>query len=240
MFARLNGVPYEEIPLYDAFRVRVSDYCGVHKTVFLANPNAPTGLTIEKSEIEQILKTNPHSVVVIDEAYVDFGGESCVELIHRYDNLLVAQTFSKSRSLAGARLGMCFGQKSLIDDLNTIRFSTNPYNVNRMTMAAGVGSLEDAAYCRRNCREIMRVRKETAEALKRMGFYLTDSRANFLFARHPRVSVEALYRALKEKGVLVRHFNEPRLCEFNRVTVGNAEQMHTFLSILKTVLEECL
>ncbi len=240
VFCDLNGIDYETIPLKEDFSVNADDYVGINKTVFLANPNAPTGIALSVTDIEKIIKSNPDNVVVIDEAYVDFGGESVVPLIHKYDNLLVTQTFSKSRSLAGGRLGFGIGCKSLIADLNTIKYSTNPYNVNRMTMAAGLGSLTDDDYTKKNCSEIISVRAKTVEALKELGFVMTDSMANFIFARHPKADGEKIYLKLKEKGVLVRHFGSQRLCQYNRITVGSDEQMKIFIEKLKEVLEELL
>jgi histidinol-phosphate aminotransferase len=240
VFAKLNGVPYTQIPLREDFTVRVEDYIGLNKTIFIANPNAPTGIALPLSDIERIVQGNPDSVVVVDEAYVDFGGESAVPLIHKYDNLLVTQTFSKSRSMAGARLGFGIGCKELIRDLNTIKYSTNPYNINRMTMAAGIGALEDDAYFRTNCRSIMENRAWTAQALRELGFTVIDSKANFLFAAHPRIPGKKLYQCLKEKGVLVRHFDTSQLTGYNRITVGSAEQMQTFIRVLREIMEEIL
>ena len=238
VFAELNGIPYEEIPLKKDLSVDINDYLGVSKTIFIANPNAPTGLALTRAEIEKIVASNPDSVVVVDEAYVDFGGESAVELIHRYDNLLVCQTFSKSRSLAGGRLGFGIGCRELIRDLNTIKYSTNPYNINRMTMAAGIGALADEEYFRHNCGEIMETRQWTAQQLRALGFEVTDSKTNFLFARSERIGGKELYLALKERGVLIRHFDKERIKDYNRITVGSREQMEQFLSIVREVLEE--
>ena len=238
VFAQLNNIPYEQIPLQEDFTVSVPSYMGVGKTVFLANPNAPTGIALTGEQIEQILSSNPGNVVVIDEAYVDFGAESVIPLIHKYDNLLVTGTFSKSRSLAGGRLGFGIGCRALIRDLNTIKYSTNPYNVNRMTMAAGVGVLQDEAYTKANCQAVMQARQWTAEQMKAAGFELTDSKANFLFARHPEADGKGIYLRLKEKGVLIRHFDTPRLCQYNRITVGSREQMEIFMKKLAEVLEE--
>ncbi len=238
VFARLNGVPYEELPLREDFSVDVDAYCGIGKTIFLANPNAPTGIALPRSEIERILQSNPDNVVVVDEAYVDFGAESCVPLIHTYDNLLVTQTFSKSRSMAGARLGFGVGSKALIRDLNTIKYSTNPYNINRMTMAAGYGVLEDEAYTRMNCAQIMETRAYTADALRKRGFSVLNSSANFLFAKSDRIDGAQLYLELKNRGVLVRHFTLERLKAYNRITIGSREQMETLLSTIDTILEE--
>ena len=238
VFAKLNHIPYTEIPLKDDFSICVEDYLGIGKTIFIANPNAPTGIALPVSEIERILRANPENIVVVDEAYVDFGGESCVPLIHQYDNLLVTQTFSKSRSMAGARLGFGVGCKALIADLNTIKYSTNPYNINRMTMAAGIGVLSDEEYTRKNCETVMETRTYTAEKLKELGFTMTDSKTNFLFASHPKLDGKKLYLDLKERGILVRHFDAPRLSPYNRITVGTREQMDALLAQIKSLLEE--
>jgi len=238
VFAQLNNIPYEQIPLREDFTVCVQDYCGIHKTIVIANPNAPTGIALTAGQIDQILQTNPDNVVIIDEAYVDFGGESVIPLIRKYDNLLVTGTFSKSRSLAGGRLGFGIGCKALIRDLNTIKYSTNPYNVNRMTMAAGVGTLMDQSLIEANCQKIIEVRQWTAAQLQKLGFTQTDSRANFLFAMHPAADGKDIYLRLKKKGVLIRHFDTPRLSPYNRITVGSRAQMEIFLEKLKEVLEE--
>ncbi|MBQ3000217.1 MAG: histidinol-phosphate transaminase [Oscillospiraceae bacterium] len=240
VFAALNGIPYEEIPLAEDFMIKPEAYCGIHKTVVLANPNAPTGLALSLGEIEEIIKSNPNNVVIIDEAYVDFGAESVIPLVHQYDNLLVTGTFSKSRSLAGGRLGFGIGCKKLICDLNTIKYATNPYNVNRMTMAAGVGTLLDEDYTRENCQKIIEVRQWTMQQLKAAGFVLTDSKANFLFAMHPRADGREIYLRMKKKGVLIRHFDTPALCQYNRITIGSRAQMEIFLEKLKEVLEELI
>ncbi len=238
VFAALNHVPYREIPLKEDFSVDHRDYVGAGGTIFLANPNAPTGLALTVAEIEVIVQGNPDNVVVIDEAYVDFGAESAVELIHRYDNLLVIQTFSKSRSLAGARLGMGMGCRELIRDLNTIKYSTNPYNINRMTMAAGIGALRDKEYFEQNCRTIRENRAWTASALEGLGFTVLPSKANFLFARHERADGRELYLKLKEMGILVRHFDKERLRDYNRITIGSMEQMQALTEALRQILEE--
>jgi histidinol-phosphate aminotransferase len=175
-------------------------------------------------------------VVVIDEAYIDFGGESAIPLTKKYDNLLVVQTFSKSRSMAGARLGFAVGSPELIRDLNTIKYSVNPYNVNRMTMAAGLGALEDDDYFRANCRTIMENRAWTTEELNKLGFETLPSMTNFVFTKNPAVSGEELYLKLKDRGVLVRHFTNPRICQFNRITIGTDEEMARFVEITSEIL----
>ena len=240
VFAQLNGVPYTTVPLKADFTIDPKDYIGKNQTIFIANPNAPTGCCLPLRDIEAIVAGNPDSVVVIDEAYVDFGGQSAVPLIHKYDNLLVTQTFSKSRSLAGGRLGCGIGCKQLIRDLNTLKYSTNPYNINRMTMAAGIGALEDREYFRTNCRAIMDNRAWAAGELTKLGFTMTDSKANFLFVKHPAIPGRKLYQALKDRGILVRHFDTPLLTDFNRITVGSKEQMQILTDNIRSVLEESL
>lgn len=240
VFAALNNVPYTTIPLREDFSIAVEDYFHLGKTILIANPNAPTGIALTAQQIERIIQENPDNVVIIDEAYVDFGAESVISLIHKYDNLLVTGTFSKCRSLAGGRLGYGIGSSALIRDLNTIKYSTNPYNVNRMTMAAGVGVLMDEDYTRTNCRTIMQVRAWTTQQLSSMGFETTDSKANFIFAKHPKADGKEIYLRMKQKGVLIRHFDTPRLCEYNRITVGSREQMDIFINTLKEVLEELI
>lgn len=238
VFAEINRVPYEIIPLMDDFTINPDDYIGINKTIFIANPNAPTGISLKISDIERILESNPDNIVVIDEAYVDFGNESCVSLVDKYDNLLVTQTFSKSRSMAGARLGVGIANPSLIQDLNTIKYSTNPYNINRMTMAAGLGVLADEEYTKENCEKIIKTREFTARELKNLGFSMTDSGANFLFAKHDKISGGELYQKLKERGILVRHFDKEKIADYNRITIGTEEQMKTLISTIKSILEE--
>lgn len=236
VFAQINNIPYEEIPLNDDFTINVEDYIGINKTIFIANPNAPTGIPLSIADIEKIIVSNPDNIVVIDEAYVDFGTESCVPLTKKYENLLVTQTFSKSRSMAGARLGFGIGNKKLIQDLNTIKYSTNPYNINRMTMAAGVGALEDDEYMKKNCQTIIDNRKYTVDELKKLGFEMTDSTSNFIFAKHPNKDGKEIYLELKERGVLVRHFDKPLLTQYNRITIGTKEQMQILIDNLKEMV----
>ena len=238
VFAQLNRIPYEEIPLAEDFTVNVEDYIGINKNIFIANPNAPTGIALSVSEIERIVASNPDNIVLIDEAYVDFGAESCVPLTKKYKNLIVTQTFSKSRSLAGARLGAGIACPELINDMNTIKYSTNPYNVNAMTMAAGIGALCDDEYTKNNIDVIIKAREYTVSEFSKLGFEMTDSRANFIFAKHEKVGGEELYLKLKERGILVRHFGLPRICEYNRITVGLPEQMQVLCEAVREILEE--
>ncbi len=238
VFAEINRVPYTEIPLRDDFTINVEDYIGIGKTIFIANPNAPTGIALKKSEIERIIESNPDNIVVIDEAYVDFGAESCVPLIRKYGNLIVTGTFSKSRSMAGARLGFGVASKELICDLNTVKYSTNPYNVNRMTMAAGIGALEDTEYFENNCKAIIETREYTVKRLSELGFETLPSSTNFVFTKHPKVSGQRIYEELKAAGILVRHFTKGKICEYNRITIGTKEQMDVLLSELSKIVKE--
>ena len=238
VFAELNHVPYTEIPLCDDFTINVDDYCGINKTIFIANPNAPTGIALSLADIERIVQSNPDNVVIVDEAYVDFGAESAVGLIKQYDNLMVTQTFSKSRSLAGGRLGMAIGDASLIRDLNTIKYSTNPYNINSMTQAAGIGTILDDAYSRKNCAIIAENRVYLTAELEKLGFIHTVSSANFVFVKHPNYDGEKLYLELKKRGVLIRHFTKKRIRDYNRITVGTREQLDILLTNIKQLLEE--
>ncbi|MBQ6454650.1 MAG: histidinol-phosphate transaminase [Eggerthellaceae bacterium] len=236
VFADMCRIPYETIPLTDDLQINPEDYLDAKGTIFIANPNAPTGVLLGVSDIERIIESNPENVVVIDEAYIDFGGETVVPLIRKYDNLLVTRTFSKSRSLAGARLGFAIGCTELIADLNTLRNSINPYNVNNATVAYGLGSLADDDAFRDNCTAIEETRAFTVDGLKTLGFEMPDSYANFVFARTPKMAGGELYHALKERGILVRHFDNERICDYNRISIGTPEQMQTLLDTLKELL----
>ncbi len=238
VYAEFCGVPLHEVPLKDDFSVDCRDYCGRNENIIIANPNAPTGICIGVPEIEEIVRSNPDGVVIIDEAYIDFGGESCVPLTKRYDNLLVIQTFSKSRSLAGARLGFAVGGEALIRDLNTVKYSVNPYNVNRMTQAAGVAAIRDGGYYAKNAETIKENRAYAAKRLTELGFTVLPSSANFLFAGNGAVEGGELYRSLKRRGVLVRHFDKERISNFCRITVGTKEQMDILLTAIEAILSE--
>jgi histidinol-phosphate aminotransferase len=238
VYCQLNGVPSREFPLGEDFSIDPEDYRQAKGTVFIANPNAPTGKLMDAADIESIVASDPDRIVVVDEAYIDFGGVSALPLLEKYDNLLIVQTFSKSRSMAGARLGFAMGSEEIIRDLKTIQYSTNPYNVNRMTAAAGIAALREQAYYDDCCRRIGENREWTKGALRDLGFTVLDSSANFLFARSDRIGGEALYLALKERGILIRHFTAERIKDYNRITIGTREQMETFLAGVRECLED--
>lgn len=236
VFADLHHIPATRVPLCEDFSIDHRAYCNRDGMIVIANPNAPTGMTLSLAQIEEILQTNPDHVVLIDEAYVDFGGESCVPLIDRYPNLLVVQTFSKSRSMAGARLGFAIANEALIADLELIKYSTNPYNINRLTQIAGAATIDAEYYTRACCREIMETRAYTTEELQKLGFRVLPSCANFIFAESDRIEGGELYRQLKARGVLVRHFDKPRISNFNRITIGTRADMDAFLNAVREIL----
>lgn len=236
VYADLYRIEYTAVPLAPDFSVRSEDYINIGKNIVIANPNAPTGIAISLPEIEKIAASNPDYVIIIDEAYVDFGAESCIGLINKYDNLLVVQTTSKSRHLAGARLGFAFGSEELIGDLNKIRNSVNPYNVNRLTLIAGEAAFEDSGYYQSCNKKIAEIREITSEKLKALGFEVLPSKANFLFARHPSRSGKELYLSLKNNGILVRHFDKERIGDFLRITVGSEKDMNILCSILSALI----
>lgn len=237
VFAGIYGVPTRVLPLDGDLRVRVGDYCPGGGTIFLANPNAPTGHALALSDIAAIARANPQNVVVVDEAYVDFGGESACKLLGEYRNLLVVQTMSKSRNLAGMRLGYALGAKELIDDLKQMKFSFNPYNVNRISLLAAAAAIGDEAYFARCVKDIQETRAFTLSALEARGFWVLPSSANFLFARPNRMGGEAYYLRLKERGILVRHFKQARIEDYVRITIGRQEEMEKLLQATDEIWE---
>ena len=227
VYGELHNVNVQIIPLEADFSL------DLNKMIVIANPNAPTGMEIPLWQIEEILKTNPDSVVVIDEAYVDFGGTSCYKMIENYVNLLVVRTFSKSRCLAGARLGYAFGSPELIEDLEKLKYSTNPYNVNRLSMLLGCKTVEAEEYYQEVSQKIQSARAWTEKALADQGFLVLPSKTNFIFASHPAIAGDALYAGLRQRGILVRHFTKARIKDFVRITVGTQEQMEKLLDAVK-------
>ncbi len=239
VYAELHGAEYKAIPLKDDFSIDIEDYMGNDATVVIANPNAPTGICLPLCDIEKLVRANPDHLVLVDEAYVDFGGESAVELTKKYSNLLVVCTFSKSRSLAGARLGFAIANKEIIADLEKIKYSTNPYNINRLSLIAGEMAMLDNGYYMDNCKKIIETREYTQNKLKELGFDVTDSKANFIFAKSDAIDGKELYLRLKDKGILVRHFDKEKIKDYNRITVGTREEMDALLVAITEILEEC-
>ncbi len=238
VFSELYNLNTEIIPLNQDFTLNVNGFLGKNKLIVIANPNAPTGLEISIEDIEKILISNPNNVVIIDQAYVDFGGQSCHLLTEKYKNLLCVQTFSKSRSMAGARLGFAIADSEIINDLEKIKYSTNPYNVNSLTQIAGVYALKDNEYYLNNANEIIKNRDYTTTELRKLGFTVLNSKANFVFAKTNKISGEDLYIKLKEKGVLVRHFNSERIKDFNRITIGSLKEMQLLIEKIKEIFGE--
>ena len=235
VFAELYGIRTKVIPLNDNFELDCKSFENLGMNAVIANPNAPTGLPVPISDLRRILDTNRDSVIIVDEAYVDFGGESALGLIGEYDNLLVVRTFSKSRSMAGARLGFAMADSALISDLEKIKYSTNPYDINRLTQAAGIACLDDTDYFNSCVRKIIDAREYTADQLRKRGFRVTDSIANFVFAAKPGCDGGELYEKLRQKGVLVRHFSKDRIKDYLRITVGTVEQMNGLLDAIDEI-----
>ena len=237
VYADLFMLSAKIIPLTEDYRVRIADYFGAEGHIFLANPNAPTGIVLPVADIEQILQKNPNKLVIVDEAYVDFSpGASCVGLIDKYDNLLVIQTFSKSRALAGMRLGFAFGNADLIAGLERVKYSFNPYNLDRLSVAVGIAALADKEYLARITRQIIATRERTTAALQALGFAVLPSGSNFLFAASPAIGGGALYLALKDAGILVRHFAKARIRDFVRITIGTDDEMNSLLRAVEKIL----
>lgn len=238
VFAALHQVACETVPLAEDFSIDPAALAGRGKLTVLANPNAPTGLALSLDQVEAIVAADPAHVVVVDEAYVDFGADSAASLVDRYDNLLVVMTYSKSRSMAGARLGFALGSRALIEDLEKLKYSTNPYNVNRLTLKLGQAAVDSDDYFRDKARQIMATRDKTAAALRALGFAMPDSRANFLFLTHPKLDGADFYRRCKERGILIRHFSDPAIAQYNRVTIGTEEDMAAFVQAAREILQE--
>lgn len=238
VFADLVGVKTTVVPLREDLTVDVDGLCAADGTIFLANPNAPTGLALPLSDIRRLLASNPNRLVLVDEAYVDFGAESALSLLEEYDNLLVVRTFSKSRCLAGGRLGYAFAAPAVISDLETIRYSTNPYNINRLTLLLGEQTVEEEAYYVDCMKRVMNTRAECKKDLEELGFFVTDSRANFLFCKSEAISSAVLYEKLKARKILVRYFASGRASAYLRISVGTPQQMKTLVDTIKAILKE--
>ena len=236
VWADLFRIPYETIPLDEAFRIRPEEYRKANGGIVFPNPNAPTGRAMPLREAEEIIASNPDSVVIVDEAYVDFGAESAAGLIPKYDNLLVVQTFSKSRSLAGLRIGYAMGQEKLIGYLNDVKYSFNSYTMNRTAIEAGCAALADEAYFRESCRKVIATRERSEQEFARLGFRFFPSASNFLFVTHPEKSAKEIFEALREKHIYVRYFNKPRIDDYLRISIGTDEEMNTLFEALASIL----
>ncbi len=234
VWAQMLRIPYRTIPLDDAFCIRPEDYSGDNGGVIFPNPNAPTGELLPLETIERIIADNPEVIVVVDEAYIDFGGESALWLIRKYDNLIVTQTFSKSRSLAGSRIGYAFGNKTLIKYLNDVKYSFNSYTIDSLTIAVGAAAIADRAYFEDTIRKIVSTREWTKKELSRLGFTFRDSKSNFIFATHPKLDMVRLYEDLKKENIYVRHFNKPeRIVDYLRISIGTDQEMRQFIGFLE-------
>ena len=233
VYSQFFGTKTKEIPLNDNFEIEFKDYVQPNGGVIITNPNAPTSIALGLAEIEQILKANPDRVVVIDEAYVDFGAESAVSLVNRYENLVVCQTTSKSRSLAGLRVGFAIAQSHLIAALEAVKNSFNSYPIDRFAIAAAVASFEDQTYFEEQCQKVISSREKLVDELTALGFKVLPSKANFIFASHPSHDAGQLAQQLREQGIIVRYFNKPRINQFLRITVGTDEQNERLVHTLK-------
>lgn len=238
VWADLYRIPYECQKLDENFCIVKEDYMKENGGIVIANPNAPTGICAPVSVLEEIIRANQDVVVIIDEAYVDFGGESCLPLLEKYENLLVVQTFSKSRSLAGMRIGFAVGNEKLISYLNNAKFAFNSYTMNMTAIAAGVASVEDDAYFTDTVAKVVKTREWVKNELKELGFTFPDSKTNFVFAKHETVSGQEIFEALREAGIYVRHWNKPRIAEYLRISIGTDEEMEKTLAFLRDFLKK--
>ena len=232
----LLRIPYETIPVDEGFNVRVEDYCRENGGIVLPNPNAPTTIGLGLDRIEYLISSNRESVVIIDEAYADFSGVSCVPLIKKYDNLVVTQTFSKSRSLAGMRVAAAIADPYLISYLDAVKDSYNSYPMDAVAIRAGAAAIADREYFEQTCRRVIATRERTAKRLRELGFILPDSSANFLFATHPGHSAEKIFTYLRERGIYIRYFRKPRIDNYLRITIGTDEQMDRLIEELERLL----
>lgn len=236
VWADVYKIPYKTMPLDDNFRINKTDYFQENGGIIFPNPNAPTGVYESNEMIEEIVKANKNSIVIIDEAYIDFGGESCIGLTEKYDNLLVVQTFSKSRSMAGMRIGYAIGNEKLIKYMNDVKFSINSYTMNHVTQVCGAAAVEDEEYFIETIKKITDVRENTKKELKKLGFTFTDSKSNFLFAAHDKVKAETIFNELKSRKIYVRYWNKPRINNYLRISIGTAKEMEKLISALKEIV----
>lgn len=236
VYCGLYGIPFETVALNEQFQIRIEDYARPNGGIIFPNPNAPTGCVLGLAAIEQLLQANPDTVVLVDEAYIDFGGETAISLVNQYPNLLVSQTLSKSRSLAGLRVGIAVGHPDLIEALERIKNSFNSYPLDRMAIAGAAAAFEDRAYFEQTCQQVIASRESVVAGLTALGFEVLPSKANFVFARHPGKDAAGLAAGLREQGVIVRHFKQARIAQFLRITIGTPEQNQALLDALKPLV----
>ena len=237
VWADLYKIPYRMVELNDDFRINIEDYLVPNGGIVIPNPNAPTGVEKDVRELEKIVAKNPDSVVIIDEAYVDFGATSMLPLINKYDNLLIVQTYSKSRSMAGARIGMAFGNEKLIKYMNDVKFSINSYTMNRLTVAAGTAALEDEEYFKETCDKVIATRERTKVRLRELGFDMPDSKSNFVFVTHESIPASDIFNAAKSAGIYLRWWNKDRISNRLRISIGTDEEMDALFAFLKEYIE---
>ena len=235
VYCGLYNIESQKVPLTESFEINPEDFKQPNGGVIFPNPNAPTGRYLELQHVEEILAANPNRVVVVDEAYIDFGGESAITLVDKYPNLLVSQTLSKARSLAGLRVGFAVGHPDLIEALNRVKNSFNSYPLDRLALAGAKAAYEDEAWFRKCCDGVISERERVAAALEGLGFEVLPSKANFIFARHKDQPGEVLAKSLREQGIIVRHFNKPRISEFLRITIGTVDQNDALIAGLESL-----
>ncbi len=236
VWAEVYRIPYKQIPLTEDFSINPTDYHQENGGIVIANPNAPTGVLENLDFIEDILKANPDSIVLVDEAYIDFGGETALPLLDKYENLVIVRTTSKSRAMAGMRIGYAFGSKKLIKYLNDVKFSVNSYTMNLPSILAGKAVMEDDAYFREIVEKMVKTREWTKQELKRLGFKFRDSKTNFIFATHPTASAKTLFEQLKAQDIFVRYFNQPIINNYLRISIGTDAEMKKFIEVLEGLL----
>lgn len=237
VWAEYVGFPKELIPVKDDLSIDINDYRRENGGIVIANPNAPTGLALPLAKIEEILSFNKDSIVIVDEAYIDFGGESAVKLIDKYDNLIVTQTYSKSRNLAGLRIGMAFASPELISKIKAIKFSINSYTMNEPSLRLASAVLKDEKYFRECCDKVIKTREWSVKEFKKLGFEFPESSSNFVFVTHPKVNANDIYKALRERGILVRHFSIPRIDNYLRISIGTDDEMKALFSALNEIIK---
>ena len=236
VWADVYRIPYKQIPLNSDFSINREDYITENGGIVIANPNAPTGVMETIENIEYIVKNNPDSVVIVDEAYVDFGGESCLPLVEKYKNLLVVQTYSKSRSMAGMRIGFAIGSEKLIKYMNDVKFSINSYTMNPITQLCGAASMADEKYFRETVDRIIATRERTKARLTELGFVFPDSKTNFIFASPQKVSAQVIFEELKKRNIFVRYWNKPIICDYLRISIGTDEEMDRLFNALEEII----